>query len=103
MSSYREMHAVSSDPVKVRNLALRLLALAKTAEDIFTEWELTFLRDMAQHAAEIIALSPKQRKEFKFSRQREEALLALRDFRLTALQPSGQTNRCSGRDGTPHD
>jgi hypothetical protein len=86
MATHREMHAVSSDPVGVRNLALGLLALAKTAEDVFTEWELTFLRDIAKQSAETIALSPKERKEFKFSEDRAQALLALRDFRLTALQ-----------------
>lgn len=80
------MHAISSDPGRVRNLALSLLALAKTADEVFTEWELTFLRDIAEQSAEIIALSPKQRKEFKFSERQTEALLALRDFRLTSRQ-----------------
>jgi hypothetical protein len=80
------MHAVSSDPARVRNLALGLLALAKTAEDVFTEWELTFLRDIAQQSADVMSLSSKERKEFKFSKDRAEALLALRDFRLTSLQ-----------------
>jgi GAF domain-containing protein len=86
MASAREMHAVSSDPIKVRNLALGLLALTKTAENIFNEWELTFLRDMAERSEAIIALSPKQRKGFKFSNRQAEALLALRDFRLTSRQ-----------------
>jgi GAF domain-containing protein len=86
MASAREMHAVSSDPVRVRNLALGLLALTKTTENIFNEWELTFLRDMAERSAAIIALSPKERKEFKFSARQAEALLALRDFRLTSRQ-----------------
>ncbi len=86
MASAREMHAVSSDPVKVRNLALGLLALTKTAENIFNEWELTFLRDMAERSEKIIGLSAKERKEFKFSTRQAEALLALRDFRLTARQ-----------------
>lgn len=86
MASYREMHAVSSDPARVRTLALSLLALAKTAEDVFTEWELTFLRDIAEQSAEVMTLSSKERKEFKFSKDRAEALLALRDFRLTSLQ-----------------
>jgi GAF domain-containing protein len=86
MASAREMHAISSDPVRVRNLALGLLALTKTAENIFNEWELTFLRDMADRSAAIIALSPKERKEFKFSARQAEALLALRDFRLTSRQ-----------------
>lgn len=86
MASAREMLAVSSDPVRVRNLALGLLALTKTAKDIFNEWELTFLRDMAERSEAIIALSPKERKEFKFSTRQAEALLALRDFRLTSRQ-----------------
>jgi GAF domain-containing protein len=86
MTSYHEMHAVSGDPVRVRNLALGLLALAKAAGDIFSEWELAFLRDIAEQSAAIIALSPKERKEFKFSARQTEALLALRDFRLTSRQ-----------------
>ncbi|SEC00399.1 hypothetical protein [Bradyrhizobium erythrophlei] len=86
MASHREMHAVSSDPAKVRNLALSLLALAKTAESVFTEWELTFLKDIAEQSAEIMSLTRQERKDFKFSKERAEALLALRDFRLTALQ-----------------
>lgn len=86
MASYREMHAVGRDPARVRNLSLSLLALAKTAEDVFTEWELTFLRDIAEQSAEAMSLSSKERKEFKFSKDRAEALLALRDFRLTTLQ-----------------
>jgi hypothetical protein len=72
--------------VRVRNLANSLLALAKTAEDIFTEWELTFLRDIAEQSASVIALTAKERKEFKFSKREAEALLALRDFRLTSRQ-----------------
>src|SRR5579872_2263307 len=86
MASHREMHAISGDPARVRNLALSLLALAKVTEDIFTEWELTFLRDIAEQSASILALSAKQRKEFKFSEQQAQALLALRDFRLTTRQ-----------------
>jgi GAF domain-containing protein len=86
MASAREMQAISSDPVKVRNLALGLLALTKTAENIFNEWELTFLRDIAERSEAIIGLSPKERKEYKFSARQAEALLALRDFRLTSRQ-----------------
>ena len=86
MASHREMHAISSDPVRVRNLALSLLALAKTAENIFSEWELTFLRDISDQSASIIALTSKERKDFKFSERQAEALLALRDFRLTSRQ-----------------
>jgi GAF domain-containing protein len=86
MASAHEMHAVSSDPVRARNLALSLLALAKTAENIFSEWELTFLRDIAEQSAEVIELSRKERKEYKFSSQEAQAQLALRDFRLTYRQ-----------------
>jgi len=86
MASHREMHAISSDPVRVRNVALGLLAMARVAENIFSEWELTFLRDIAEQSGKIIALTPKERKEFKFSEQQAEALLALRDFRLTTRQ-----------------
>lgn len=86
MASHLEMHAISVDPVKARNLALSLLALAKLTENIFTDWELKFLRDIAEQSASVIALTPKERKEFKFSKQQAEALLALRDFRLTSRQ-----------------
>ena len=86
MASHREMHAISSDPVKVRNLALSLLALAKLTENIFTDWELTFLRDIAEQSTSVMALTPKERQEFKFSEQQAQALLALRDFRLTSRQ-----------------
>ncbi len=86
MASPREIHAISSDPVRVRNLALSLITLGKLAEDIFTEWELTFLRDIAEQSASVMALTPKERKEFKFSKQQAEALLALRDFRLSSRQ-----------------
>jgi GAF domain-containing protein len=86
MASYREMNDISSDPVKVRNLVLGLLAMARIAEDIFSEWELTFLQDIAEQSAKIIALSPKERQEFKFSKHQSEALLALRDFRITSRQ-----------------
>jgi len=86
MASAREMHAVSSDPVKVRDLARGLLALTKTAENVFSQWEVAFLRNIAEQSEEVIGLSPKQRKEYKFSKKQAEALLALRDFRLTSLQ-----------------
>ncbi|OKO83555.1 hypothetical protein AC628_01730 [Bradyrhizobium sp. NAS96.2] len=86
MASAREIHAVSSDPVKVRNLAVSLLAMAKVAESIFSEWELIFLRDLADQSAKVIALKPKERKDLKFSGRRADVLLALRDFRLTTRQ-----------------
>ena len=53
---------------------LSLLSLAKMSEDIFSEWELTFLRDIAEQSASIMARSAKGRKEFKFSKQQAEAL-----------------------------
>ena len=86
MASAREMLAVSSDPVKVRNLALSLLAMRKVAENLFSEWELTFLLDTVEQAEKVIALSPKERKDLKFSEKHAEARLALRDFRLTSRQ-----------------
>jgi hypothetical protein len=86
MASAREMHAISSDPARVRNLAVSLLALAKATENIFSEWELTFLKDIAEQSAAVLALTPKERKQFKFSDRQAEALLALRDFRLTLRQ-----------------
>jgi hypothetical protein len=86
MASHHEMHAISSDPVRARNLALSLLGLANLAGNIFTDWELTFLRDIAEQSTSVMALTPKERKEFKFSKQQAEALLALRDFRLTSRQ-----------------
>src|SRR4029453_8394038 len=46
--------------------------------------ELTFLRDIAQQSADVMSLSSKERKEFKFSKDRAQGLLALRDFRLTS-------------------
>jgi hypothetical protein len=57
MASAREMHAVASDPARVHTLAIGL-----------------------------IALGSKQRQEMKFSARHSEALLALRDFRLTSRQ-----------------
>lgn len=86
MASHREMNAISGDPVKVRNLSLSLIAMTRIAENIFSEWELTFLQDIAEQAAKVIALTPKERREFKFSKHQAEALLALRDFRLTSRQ-----------------
>jgi hypothetical protein len=50
---------VSSDPAKVCNPDLGLPALTKAAEIVFTKRALTFLRDIADQSAEIMALSPK--------------------------------------------
>jgi len=86
LATYREMHEIGSDPARVRTLALSLLNLAETAENVFSEWELTFLRSMAEQADATLALSRKQRKQMKDSLLVEEARLALRDFRLTTLQ-----------------
>jgi len=85
-ASHREMDATGRDPVKVRNLALSLLAMARVAEDIFSEWEQTFLADLVEISTETIGLTQKQRKEKKFSKDHAEAALALRDFRLTTRQ-----------------
>ena len=80
------MHEIGSDPARVRTLALSLLNLAQTAENVFSEWELTFLRSVAEQADATLALSRKQRKQMKDSLLVEETRLALRDFRLTTLQ-----------------
>jgi hypothetical protein len=45
MSSYREMHELGKDPVRVRALAMRLLALH---HDELTDWEIDFLEHMAE-------------------------------------------------------
>jgi hypothetical protein len=80
------MHEIGRDPARVRNLSLSLLKLAETAENVFSEWELLFLRDRVVQADETLALSRKQRKGMKDSDSLAEARLALRDFRLTTLQ-----------------
>ncbi|WP_317498952.1 hypothetical protein, partial [Idiomarina sp. Sol25] len=71
---------------KVTDLDLSLLAMRKVAENLFSEWELTFLLDTVEQAEKVIALSPKERKDLKFSEKHAEARLALRDFRLTSRQ-----------------
>jgi hypothetical protein len=71
------MDEIGRNPAKVRNLALGLLKLAETTENIFTDWQLTFLRSMVGQAEATLALSPSQRKQMKDRR------LAMRDFRLT--------------------
>ena len=86
MATYREMHEIGSDPARVRNLARSLLKLAETAENIFSEWELQFLKHRVEEASAVLALKPKQKQQMKFSQQEHEARLALRDFRLTTLQ-----------------
>ncbi|MGG2324770.1 hypothetical protein, partial [Salmonella enterica] len=45
-----------------------------------------FLLDTVEQAEKVIALSPKERKDLKFSEKHAEARLALRDFRLTSRQ-----------------
>jgi len=80
------MHEIGSNPARVRNLALGLLKLAETAENVFSEWELLFLWDRAVQADETLALSRKQREQMKDSARLDEARIALRDFRLTTLQ-----------------
>jgi hypothetical protein len=80
------MHEIGGDPARVRSLSRSLLNLAETAENVFSEWELTFLRSLAEQADKTLALSRKRRKQMKDSLLVEEARLALRDFRLTTLQ-----------------
>ena len=86
MPSYREMDETGRNPAKVRNLALGLLKLAETTENIFTDRQLTFLRSMVGQAEATLALSPSQRKQMKDSLLPWEARLAMRDFRLTTRQ-----------------
>jgi hypothetical protein len=86
LATHREMSAIGGDPARVRSLALGLLKLAETAENVFSEWELTFLRSMAEQAEGTLGLSRKQRKEMKDSNIPAEARLAFRDFRLTTRQ-----------------
>ena len=50
MASNREMRAIGRDAARVRSLILGLLKLAETAENIFTDWELTFLRSLVGQA-----------------------------------------------------
>jgi hypothetical protein len=80
------MHEIGGDPARVRNLALSLLKLAETAENIFSEWELQFLKHRVEEASAVLGLTRKQRQQMKFSQQEAEVRLALRDFRLTTLQ-----------------
>jgi hypothetical protein len=77
MASNREMRAIGRDPARVRSLTLGLLKLAETAEYIFTDWELTFLRSLVGQAETTVGLT---------KRQQKDAGLAMRDFRLTARQ-----------------
>ena len=76
MASNREMNALGRDPARVRSLTLGLLKLAETAENVFTDWELTFLRSLVGQAETTVGLTKKQK----------DAGLAMRDFRLTARQ-----------------
>jgi hypothetical protein len=82
MASNREMNAIGRDPTRVRSLTLGLLKLAETAENIFTDWELTFLRSLVGQAETTVGLTKKQREQQKDA----GVALAMRDFRLTARQ-----------------
>jgi hypothetical protein len=82
MASDREMHAIGRDPARVRSLTLGLLRLAETAENIFTDWELTFLRSLDDQAAATLALTKKER-----TKQKDAGIAyAMRGFRLTIRQ-----------------
>jgi hypothetical protein len=82
MASNREMNALGRDPARVRSLTLGLLKLAETAEYIFTDWELTFLRSLVGQAETTVGLTKKQREK-----QKDAGVApAMRDFRLTARQ-----------------
>jgi hypothetical protein len=82
MASNREMNALGRDPARVRSLTLGLLRLAETAEYIFTDWELTFLRSLVGQAETTVGLTKKQREQQKDA----GVALAMRDFRLTSRQ-----------------
>ena len=82
MASNREMRAIGRDPARVRSLTLGLLKLAETAEYIFTDWELTFLRSLVGQAENTVGLTKKQREKQKDA----GVALAMRDFRLTERQ-----------------
>ena len=81
VASNREMHAIGRDPARVRSLILGLLKLAETAENIFTDWELTFLRSLVGQAETTVGLTKKQREK-----KDAGVALAMRDFRLTERQ-----------------
>jgi hypothetical protein len=78
MASNREMRAIGRDPARARNLTLGLLKLAETAENIFTDWELTFLRGLVGLAETTVGLTKKQKDA--------GVALAMRGFRLTSRQ-----------------
>jgi hypothetical protein len=82
MASNREMNALGRDPARVRSLTLGLLKLAEAAENIFTDWELTFLRSLVGQAETTVGLTKKQREQQKDA----GVALAMRDFRLTERQ-----------------
>ena len=82
MASNRELRAIGRDPARVRSLTLGLLKLAETAEYIFTDWELTFLRSLVGQAETTVGLTKKQREKQKDA----GVALAMRDFRPTARQ-----------------
>ena len=79
MASNREMRAIGRDPARVRSLTLGLLKLAETAEYIFTDWELTFLRSLVGLAETTVGLTKRQQKDAGVA-------LAMRGFRLTSRQ-----------------
>ena len=81
MASNREMNALGRDPARVRSLTLGLLKLAETAENIFTEWELTFLRSLVGQAETTVGLTKKQQKQKagRLTARQAEKLLDIRD------------------------
>ena len=82
MASNREMRVIGRDPARVRSLTLGLLKLAETAEYIFTDWELTFLRSLVGLAETTVGLTKKQQKQKDAGRltaRQAEKLLDIRD------------------------
>ena len=101
MASNREMNALGRDPARVRSLTLGLLKLAETAENIFTEWELTFLRSLVGQAETTVGLTKKQQKQKagRLTARQAEKLLDIRDATVVHRDIGGVSvrsliNRC---------
>ena len=112
MASNREMNALGRDPARVRSLTLGLLKLAETAEYIFTDWELTFLRSLVGQAETTVGLTKKQQKQKDAGRltaRQAEKLLDIRDATVLHRDIGGVSvrsliNRChQGRCGLAED
>ena len=101
MASHREVRAIGRDPARVRSLILSLLKLAETAENIFTDWELTFLRSLVGQAETTVGLTKKQQKQKagRLTARQAEKLLDIRDATVVHRDIGGVSvrnliNRC---------